>query len=77
MVAMSVRQISELLRQLEAVRQVLGRHKIFCSFDTRVQVPNLHSNTVTIPSLANNSQQNPLFFTQNNFQVHSKVRVRL
>jgi len=43
MVAVSVRQIPEFLRQLETVREILRGHKVFSCFDAWVEVPNLYS----------------------------------
>jgi len=43
MVAVRVGQMSKFLRQFEAVRQVLRRHKVLGGLDTRMQVTDLHS----------------------------------
>lgn len=41
MVCMSGGQVSELLGQSETVPHMLRRHKVFCHFDTAVQVVDL------------------------------------
>lgn len=41
MIAVSVRQMTELLHHCQTVRQIFRRHEIFGRFDTRMQVAHL------------------------------------
>jgi len=48
MVAVSIAEMTKLLSQLETVRQVLGRHEVLSSFDTRMQIANLSSKLLLV-----------------------------